>query len=189
MFAPRDWRNGISGQGAKSDEREAIQRARQATQCEEREAIRSSEGQGHVQRASGEDRELPGSIEPGRQEVRLRRSEAGNEPRWHHGSEEGRGTQGRPGGRAETVLVRSEDEVAVVRVTSGGPLLVRGPMRLVDEEGREVRTRRRINALCRCGRSAVQPFCDGTHKIVPFSPRAMNGSCSSAPRGGSPPAG
>jgi len=85
--------------------------------------------------------------------------------------------------------VRSQDDVAVVRVTTDGPLLVRGRLRLVDEEGREVCTRRRINALCRCGRSAVQPFCDGTHKIVPFSPRAVNGSSASAHAAGSPPGG
>jgi CDGSH-type Zn-finger protein len=76
--------------------------------------------------------------------------------------------------------MRSTDDIAVVRVTPNGPLLVRGRLRLIDEQGREVFTRRRINALCRCGRSAVQPFCDGTHKIVPFSPRAVNGSSSSA---------
>jgi CDGSH-type Zn-finger protein len=85
--------------------------------------------------------------------------------------------------------VRSKDDIAVVRVTSDGPLLVRGRLRLVDEEGREVCTRRRVNALCRCGRSAVQPFCDGTHKIVPFSPRAVNGASASAHGVGSPPVG
>jgi CDGSH-type Zn-finger protein len=85
--------------------------------------------------------------------------------------------------------VRRKDDIAVVRVTSEGPLLVRGRLRLIDEEGREVFTRRRINALCRCGRSAVQPFCDGTHKIVPFSPRATNGASASAPGADSPPGG
>jgi CDGSH-type Zn-finger protein len=82
--------------------------------------------------------------------------------------------------------VRSDDDIAVVRVTPEGPLLVRGRLRLIDEGGREVYTRRRINALCRCGRSAVQPFCDGTHKIVPFSPRAVNGAASSAAGADSP---
>lgn len=82
--------------------------------------------------------------------------------------------------------MRSGDDVALVRVTPEGPLLVRGRLRLIDGEGREVSTRRRVNALCRCGRSAVQPFCDGTHKIVPFSPRAVNGAASSAAGAGSP---
>ena len=85
--------------------------------------------------------------------------------------------------------VRGRDAITVVRVASEGPLLVRGPLRLVDEDGREVCTRRRVNALCRCGCSAVQPFCDGTHKIVPFSPRAVNGASASAPGAGSPPGG
>lgn len=84
---------------------------------------------------------------------------------------------------------RGKDAITVVRVTPEGPLLVRGPLRLVDEQGREVCARRRVNALCRCGRSAVQPFCDGTHKIVPFSPRAVNGASASAPGAGSPPGG
>ena len=82
--------------------------------------------------------------------------------------------------------MRAKDAVTVIRVTSQGPLLVRGRLRLVDEGGREVCTRRRVNALCRCGRSAVQPFCDGTHKIVPFSPRAVNGSSSATPAATSP---
>lgn len=85
--------------------------------------------------------------------------------------------------------MRPRDRIAVVRVTPGGPLLVRGPLRLMDEGGREVHTRRRVNALCRCGRSAAQPFCDGTHKIVPFSPRAVDAASASGPGAGSPPGG
>ena len=88
--------------------------------------------------------------------------------------------------RSEALVAGRRDDIAVVRVTSEGPLLVRGRLRLIDEEGREVCTRRRINALCRCGRSAVQPFCDGTHKIVPFSPRAVDGASSSAAAAESP---
>lgn len=82
--------------------------------------------------------------------------------------------------------MRRKDEITIVRVTPEGPLLVRGPLRLLDEQGNEVSTRRRVNALCRCGRSAAQPFCDGTHKIVPFSPRAVNGSSASGRGSGSP---
>jgi CDGSH-type Zn-finger protein len=47
-----------------------------------------------------------------------------------------------------------------------GPLLVRGPFVLVDQEGNEIEVRRRTVALCRCGRSARKPFCDGMHKAV-----------------------
>lgn len=91
------------------------------------------------------------------------------------------------GGHAERLLVSRKDEIAVVRVSPDGPLLVRGPLRLLDEQGQEVLTRRRVNALCRCGRSAEQPFCDGTHKIVPFSPRAVNGASASGHGAGSQP--
>jgi CDGSH-type Zn-finger protein len=83
--------------------------------------------------------------------------------------------------------MRRKDEITIVRVTSEGPLLVRGPLRLLDEQGNAVSTRRKVNALCRCGRSAAQPFCDGTHKIVPFRPRAVRGASASARGPGSPP--
>jgi CDGSH-type Zn-finger protein len=72
--------------------------------------------------------------------------------------------------------MRRSGPIGVVRVTPGGPLLVRGPIRLLDERGGEVPVRRRVNAICRCGRSASQPFCDGTHKIVPFNPRVVRGA-------------
>ena len=74
-------------------------------------------------------------------------------------------------------------------VLAAGAAIVAAGLGRARHGGREVCTRRRVNALCRCGRSAVQPFCDGTHKIVPFSPRAANGSSASAPGVGSPPGG
>ncbi len=77
-------------------------------------------------------------------------------------------------------------EVGVVRVTTDGPLLVRGPIRLLDERGDVVPIRRRVNAICRCGCSATQPFCDGTHKVVPFSPRAVPPASVAGPEGESP---
>jgi len=49
-----------------------------------------------------------------------------------------------------------------------GPLLVRGPFKLVDADGNPFEVRRRTIALCRCGRSRLSPFCDGTHKIIGF---------------------
>ena len=49
-----------------------------------------------------------------------------------------------------------------------GPLLVRGPFKLLDQDGNEIDARRKTIALCRCGKSQVKPFCDGTHKLVDF---------------------
>ena len=36
-----------------------------------------------------------------------------------------------------------------------------------DEEGVEHRTTRPVSAVCRCGKSASKPWCDGTHKVLP----------------------
>jgi CDGSH-type Zn-finger protein len=49
-----------------------------------------------------------------------------------------------------------------------GPLLVRGPITLLDADGSEIAPGRDPIALCRCGKSARKPFCDGTHKLVGF---------------------
>jgi CDGSH-type Zn-finger protein len=54
-----------------------------------------------------------------------------------------------------------------------GPYLVRGPFLMVDQEGNEIEIKRRVVALCRCGRSQIRPFCDGTHKAIRF--RAESG--------------
>ena len=54
-----------------------------------------------------------------------------------------------------------------------GPLLVRGPFTLTDQDGNAIEVHQRTIALCRCGRSRRKPFCDGSHKIVRF--RAPSG--------------
>ncbi|MEU4567796.1 CDGSH iron-sulfur domain-containing protein [Micromonospora sp. NPDC023956] len=57
---------------------------------------------------------------------------------------------------------------ATITAYPDGPLLVRGDFALVTPEGRTIETRRGTVALCRCGQSALKPFCDGTHKVVDF---------------------
>ena len=47
-----------------------------------------------------------------------------------------------------------------------GPLLVRGPFRLLDQDGNEIAVNRKVIALCRCGKSRMRPLCDGTHKVA-----------------------
>jgi len=49
-----------------------------------------------------------------------------------------------------------------------GPYLGTGPVVLLDAEGNEFRTERATVALCRCGGSTNESFCDGTHKKVGF---------------------
>ncbi len=50
-----------------------------------------------------------------------------------------------------------------------GPYLVRGPVTVRDQEGREIKLTRDPVALCRCGKSRMRPFCDGTHRLVRFT--------------------
>ena len=61
------------------------------------------------------------------------------------------------------------DGVAVITPYRDGPLLIRGPFRLVDQDGGEIEVGRETVALCRCGKSRLRPFCDGTHKTARFS--------------------
>jgi hypothetical protein len=52
------------------------------------------------------------------------------------------------------------------RTYPGGPTLVRGLHALVDDDD-VVEVTRRVVAICRCGKSQLRPFCDGTHRFVP----------------------
>ena len=63
------------------------------------------------------------------------------------------------------------DEVRIT-ATEDGPLSVRGPFTLVDQDGNayDVAGRKRVS-LCRCGASANKPFCDGSHVRVGFDAR------------------
>lgn len=49
-----------------------------------------------------------------------------------------------------------------------GPLLVRGEFEIVTPDGVPVPRDRETVALCRCGASAIKPYCDGTHKLIRF---------------------
>ncbi|MRG59920.1 CDGSH iron-sulfur domain-containing protein [Agromyces sp. CFH 90414] len=49
-----------------------------------------------------------------------------------------------------------------------GPLIVRGDVEIRDERGELLDPHRRTVALCRCGASAIRPFCDGSHKLTGF---------------------
>ena len=62
---------------------------------------------------------------------------------------------------------RVSAERADVVLCPGGPMLLRGDHVVVDDEGGEHRTSRPVCAVCRCGKSASKPWCDGTHKLLP----------------------
>jgi CDGSH-type Zn-finger protein len=55
-----------------------------------------------------------------------------------------------------------------VKAHRNGPYSVIGPVRLIDFEGAAYPESEDSIYLCRCGRSASKPFCDGTHKKAGF---------------------
>ena len=96
----------------------------------------------------------------------------------------------------------SANEVEIVPYQDG-PYLVRGPVTLRDQAGHPIDPGRRTIALCRCGKSKIRPFCDGTHQLIRFKvssgpaqvrrdgsqarvwpPSRANGSSQSAPQNG-----
>ncbi len=59
-------------------------------------------------------------------------------------------------------------EKQVIVVCPDGPLLVRGDFEIVSTTGDKLVRRRKTVALCRCGASAIKPYCDGSHKLIGF---------------------
>lgn len=61
-------------------------------------------------------------------------------------------------------------EPITIRCRENGPLVVMGPVRVVDHEGNELPLPigKNLVALCRCGASANKPFCDGRHREIAF---------------------
>ncbi len=62
-----------------------------------------------------------------------------------------------------------------ITIRNNGPLVIApdqvAMIRLVDHEGNVVPPRSaegKPMSLCRCGASAVKPFCDGTHSKIGF---------------------
>ena len=64
------------------------------------------------------------------------------------------------------MTTNADDPATSIRAYPDGPILVRGDFELLDEEGQAITTNRRTIALCRCGRSALAPLCDGTHAVL-----------------------
>jgi CDGSH-type Zn-finger protein len=57
-----------------------------------------------------------------------------------------------------------------VRLRRNGPYIIEGgDVRVVDADGVERQPSRLPVALCRCGASAIKPFCDGSHARVGFA--------------------
>jgi uncharacterized Fe-S cluster protein YjdI/CDGSH-type Zn-finger protein len=56
----------------------------------------------------------------------------------------------------------SEPSVVNIRMVKNGPLLVKGPAKIMDSDGNSLRECESM-VLCRCGLTKNPPFCDGSH--------------------------
>lgn len=73
-----------------------------------------------------------------------------------------------------------------VRLSLNGPLYLRGEIEIASLEGEVLYTDTRA-ALCRCGASKNKPFCDNSHKDIPFEHDGMvleAARAESSPQGG-----
>jgi CDGSH-type Zn-finger protein len=61
-------------------------------------------------------------------------------------------------------------EPLTIRCRENGPLVIQGPVRVVDHLGNEfpLPPGKDTVALCRCGHSRSRPFCDGSHRACGF---------------------
>ncbi|MGE0758737.1 MAG: CDGSH iron-sulfur domain-containing protein [Pirellulaceae bacterium] len=71
-----------------------------------------------------------------------------------------------------------------IRIRDHGPLVIEGPIELVDAQGDalELPTGKPVLALCRCGHSSNKPFCDGAHRAAGF-----DSACRAVPSPSAPP--
>lgn len=60
-------------------------------------------------------------------------------------------------------------DAVTIKVREHGPLLVTGPVTVVDHLGNSFPVTGTNIALCRCGASQKKPFCDGTHRTCNFT--------------------
>ncbi len=54
-----------------------------------------------------------------------------------------------------------------IRLRRNGPAVLQGPVRVERDDGTLLREADSM-ALCRCGASREQPFCDGSHRVTAF---------------------
>lgn len=69
---------------------------------------------------------------------------------------------------------RPSTAAATVTLYANGPLLIRGDFEILDMDDRPVDPGRGTVALCRCGLSALKPFCDGSHRAAGFQAAGLD---------------
>ena len=64
--------------------------------------------------------------------------------------------------------MENEKNIVAITATPNGPFIEEGNFKMITRKGKaETRTGR--IALCRCGKSYKQPFCDGTHRKIHYN--------------------
>ncbi|TGD89643.1 CDGSH iron-sulfur domain-containing protein [Mycolicibacterium sp. CH28] len=58
----------------------------------------------------------------------------------------------------------SGQEARLVRIVSGGPMMIQGPVRIELPDGDVVDSDRFMVAICMCRRSKTYPLCDTSHR-------------------------
>lgn len=59
----------------------------------------------------------------------------------------------------------TQEPVAEITLIDGGPAIITGKTRLMNQSGEQIPSGSRIS-ICRCGKTKRSPFCDGSHRIA-----------------------
>ena len=90
-----------------------------------------------------------------------------NKPFCDNSHEEAGFAAGDDAGQAKLAPLEGDGGSLRVSAAANGPLLLEGPMEILDGAGETVVVGRK-GALCRCGASASKPLCDGSHVAIGF---------------------
>lgn len=71
--------------------------------------------------------------------------------------------------------MENKDKMVGITATPNGPFIVEGTFKLISRDGKS-EVHKDIIALCRCGRSYNQPFCDGTHQKIYYNDMSLKES-------------
>jgi len=62
-------------------------------------------------------------------------------------------------------MQNDREPAVMITVCEQGPLIIRGHFALQYADRRPIDPKRPVIALCRCGKSSIKPFCDGSHSF------------------------
>lgn len=65
--------------------------------------------------------------------------------------------------KKEVVFPEIKSNDVLVTMMKNGPAIIKSDCRIIDENGKEHKVKG-VAAICRCGKTKKDPFCDGAHK-------------------------